>query len=121
MKKKKPPENHFSKVAVETLGKFGTDVVFAQALAALSSALYVICGTETEAAELQKRASTEKLKEHWRGRRDAARSIRRHCDSLEPAIRALYKLVPAETPREIGGREDLEKKLKQAKALERSE
>ena len=113
------PQEPFARVTIETLVETGVNVVFEQALDALSSALFVICATETEAAELHQRAGTEKLKEHWRGRREAAWSIRRHAEQLEPAIAVLQKLVPATTPLAINGREELRKKVKQAKALGR--
>jgi hypothetical protein len=110
-------DESFIRVTIETLVETGVNVVFEQALSALENALFVICATETEAAELHQRAGTEKLKEHWRGRREAAWSIRRHAEQLEPAIAVLQKLVPATTPRDISGREELKKKVKQAKAL----
>lgn len=104
--------------------RVGVTVVLSQALDALTSALYVICSTETEAAELHRRTIEEKrgprLIEYWRARREAAWSIRRHAaHNLEPAIRLLWKLVPAKSPADKSGRKDLLKKLRQAKSLGR--
>lgn len=98
----------------------GLAVVLDQALDALTSALYVICSTEVEAIEIQRQANatgTDKIREHWRGRAEAAWSIRRHADGLEPAVRLLWRLVPARTPVAKTARDELKKKLKDVKAM----
>lgn len=112
-------EESFVRVTVETLVKTGVSVVFEQTLSALTSVLFVVCATETEAAALQERASTDKLKDYWRGRREGAWSIRRHAEKLEPAILVLQKLVPATTPLELSSRDELKQMVKKAKALGR--
>lgn len=110
----------YARVAVNTLVKTGLSVVFEQTLRSLSNALHVICVTELEAAELQKRAGTDHLKQYWRGRRECAWSIRRHANQLEEAIKTLEKLVPVTTNHERSSREDLKKVVREAKRLRRS-
>lgn len=87
------------------------------ALDALTSVLYVVCMTEIEALDFGPRADVEKLREHWRGRAEAAWSIRRHADALEPTVRQLWELIPARTPIEKSSREDLKRALAKVKAL----
>src|ERR1700752_3273726 len=91
--------------------RLGATVVLAQALDAMTGILYVICSTETEAADLHKRCVAEKrgprLIEYWRSRRETAWSIRRHADRLEPAIRLLWKLVPAKSHADQSSRKEL--------------
>lgn len=109
----------FSEVGFKLLKTIGLAVVLEQTLDALTSALYVICSVEHEAASLRERATTERLKEHWRGRQEAAWTIRRHAEKLEPAIQVLHRLIPAITPAEQSSRADLKKQIKRAKSLGR--
>lgn len=111
--------DYYSAGAARLLNRVGLAVVLEQALDALTNVLHVTCSTELEAAELRERASTEKLKDYWRGRQEGAWSVRRHADQLEPIIRVLWKLVPATSPSAKSSREDLKKLLKKAKALGR--
>lgn len=112
--KRKPAEDHshFSKVAIETLVKTGTEAALLRARETLYGALWVICQTTIEARDLKDRPDTEKLREHWRGRWEASKSILRHADTLKPTLDALYLLVPAKTVAEKNAVVAMEKLLK---------
>lgn len=111
----------YTTAATKLLQVTGLAVVLDQALEALTSVLFVVCSTEVEAADLYARTLKEnrgdRLIEHWKARREAAHSIRRHADKLEAAVRLLWKLVPAETVADKSGREELKAMLRKAKAL----
>ena len=115
----KSPDS-FTEDALKFFETTGMLVVLEQTLEALQSALYVTCATQTEAHSLREQAGTDKLKDYWRGREEAAWSIRRHADKTEAAIRLLWRLIPAKTPAEKSSSEELKKKLKQAKAIKRT-
>jgi hypothetical protein len=115
MPKKPVGDHHFSKVAIETLVKTGTEAALIRARETIYGALWVVCQTVVESRELKDRPTTDKLREHWNGRWEAAKSILRHADTLKPTLDALYVLVPAKTVAEKNAVTAMETLLKKAR------
>lgn len=109
--------NAYAKVVTELLIERGTQEVLIELMKALHSFMYVTASTEVEAFTLwSERAQTDRLKEHWKGRQEAAWSIRRHCgDQADQAMKLLEKLVPQGAWGK-SGRDELRKRLQQARA-----
>lgn len=96
MKKKIEVPNAYAEVVLKEFIERGTKDALVELMQALHSFMYVTCSVESEAFKLwSERAQTDRLVEHWKGRQEAAWSIRRHCfDKAEEAMKLLQKLVP---------------------------
>lgn len=99
----------------ERLSAIAHAVLLEELHRSLVNFLVVTCTTESEAIKLAEVASTDRLREHWRGRAEAAYSIRRHADDAEKALQKIWKLLPARTPLERSSRVEVRRVLQRVK------
>lgn len=108
----------YQQVFMDRVIRTGLESLLEETLAAMRSALFVMCSVEIEAHSFQQRQLTPRLFEYWHGGRKAAWTIRRHASALPKLIRQLEALLPSPTTnRDKSSRTEWRRQLKRALSL----